>query len=117
MVHASAQEAARESLRDGADGLVHVFQDQAADAEFVALAKQRGAFVVRRAECGADLGEPSADRSTQGERVSCSGTSAGAQCFVALRETGFRRAQTRFGDHRRAARIVDAAGGHRTFGE
>jgi imidazolonepropionase-like amidohydrolase len=46
VVHASAQEAARESLRDGADGLVHVFQDQAADAGFVALAKQRGAFVV-----------------------------------------------------------------------
>ncbi len=46
VVHASAQEAARESLRDGADGLVHVFQDQAADAEFVALARQRGAFIV-----------------------------------------------------------------------
>ena len=46
VVHASAQEAARESLRDGADGLVHVFQDQAADTEFVALAKARGAFVV-----------------------------------------------------------------------
>ena len=46
VVHASAQETARESLRDGADGLVHVFQDQAADAGFVALAKRRGAFVV-----------------------------------------------------------------------
>jgi imidazolonepropionase-like amidohydrolase len=46
VVHASAQDAARESLRDGADGLVHVFQDQAADAQFVALAKARGAFVV-----------------------------------------------------------------------
>lgn len=46
VVHASAQQAARESLRDGADGLAHMFQDQPADAEFVALAKQRGAFVV-----------------------------------------------------------------------
>ncbi|MBW8368867.1 MAG: amidohydrolase family protein [Arenimonas sp.] len=46
VVHASAQEAARESLRDGADGLVHVFQDVPADAAFVALARERGAFVV-----------------------------------------------------------------------
>ncbi len=46
VVHASAQEAARESLRDGADGLVHVFQDQPADAALVALAQQRQAFVV-----------------------------------------------------------------------
>lgn len=46
VVHASAQEAARESLRDGADGLVHVFQDAVADAKFVALARERGAFVV-----------------------------------------------------------------------
>lgn len=46
VVHASAQEAARESLRDGAHGLVHVFQDAPADAQFVALARERGAFVV-----------------------------------------------------------------------
>ena len=46
LVHASAQEHARESLRDGADGLVHVFQDAPADAAFVALARERGAFVV-----------------------------------------------------------------------
>jgi imidazolonepropionase-like amidohydrolase len=46
VVHASAQDAARESLRDGADGLVHVFQDQPADEDFIALAKTRGAFVV-----------------------------------------------------------------------
>ncbi|TNJ35298.1 amidohydrolase family protein [Arenimonas terrae] len=46
VVHASAQDAARESLRDGADGLVHVFQDQPADEDVVALAKARGAFVV-----------------------------------------------------------------------
>jgi len=46
VVHASAQEAARESLRDGAHGLAHVFQDSAADPAFVALARERGAFVV-----------------------------------------------------------------------
>ncbi|PZO08453.1 MAG: amidohydrolase [Lysobacteraceae bacterium] len=46
VVHASAQEAARESLRDGADGLVHVFQDAPADAAFVALARERDAFVI-----------------------------------------------------------------------
>jgi imidazolonepropionase-like amidohydrolase len=46
VVHATAQEAARESLRDGADGLVHVFQDAPADAALVALARERGAFVV-----------------------------------------------------------------------
>lgn len=46
VVHASAQEAARESLRDGANGLVHVFQDAVADDGFVALARERGAFVV-----------------------------------------------------------------------
>ena len=46
VVHASAQEAARESLRDGANGLVHVFQDVVADEAFVALARDRGAFVI-----------------------------------------------------------------------
>jgi imidazolonepropionase-like amidohydrolase len=46
LVHASAQESARSSLRDGADGLVHVFQDAPADEAFVALARERGAFVV-----------------------------------------------------------------------
>lgn len=46
VVHASAQEAARESLRDGADGLVHVFQDAVADDALVALALERDAFVV-----------------------------------------------------------------------
>jgi imidazolonepropionase-like amidohydrolase len=46
VVHASAQDAARESLRDGADGLVHVFQDAVADDALVALASERGAFVV-----------------------------------------------------------------------
>ncbi len=46
VVHASTLEAAREAIRDGANGLVHVFQDRIADAEFVALAQQRDAFVV-----------------------------------------------------------------------
>jgi imidazolonepropionase-like amidohydrolase len=46
VVHVSALETARESLRDGADGLAHVFGDLPADADLVALAKQRGAFVV-----------------------------------------------------------------------
>ncbi len=46
VVHASAREAARESLRDGADGLVHVFQDQVADDALIELARARGAFVV-----------------------------------------------------------------------
>jgi imidazolonepropionase-like amidohydrolase len=46
VVHVSALEPARESLRDGADGLAHAFGDAPADPEFVVLAKQRGAFVV-----------------------------------------------------------------------
>lgn len=46
VVHASAQEAARESLRDGADGLVHVFQDAVADEAFVTLARDNKAFIV-----------------------------------------------------------------------
>ncbi|HPA96859.1 MAG TPA: amidohydrolase family protein [Thermoanaerobaculia bacterium] len=45
-VHASAQEAARASLRDGADGLAHVWQDTPADAAIVALARERGAAVI-----------------------------------------------------------------------
>ncbi len=46
VAHASAQEAARESLRDGADGLVHVFQDSVADAALVELARDSAAFVI-----------------------------------------------------------------------
>lgn len=46
LVHASAQADARAMLEAGADGLVHVFQDAPADAAFVALAHERGAFVV-----------------------------------------------------------------------
>jgi hypothetical protein len=46
VVHATAIEPARESLRDGADGLVHLFQDAPADASFVALAREKKAFIV-----------------------------------------------------------------------
>lgn len=46
VMHVSAIEPARESLRDGADGLVHVFQDAVADPDFVALARDRHAFIV-----------------------------------------------------------------------
>lgn len=46
VVHVSAREAAREALRDGADGLVHVFQDEPADPELVRLAARRGIFVI-----------------------------------------------------------------------
>lgn len=61
VVHASAQDAARESLRDGAHGLVHVFQDAVADDAFVALARERGAFVVPTLTVVAGFsGQPSA---------------------------------------------------------
>lgn len=46
VVHASSREHARASLRDGADGLVHGFEDELADEDFVALARERGAFVI-----------------------------------------------------------------------
>lgn len=46
LVHASARDAAHEALAAGADGLVHVFQDVPADEAIVALARERGAFVV-----------------------------------------------------------------------
>jgi len=46
VVHASAQASARQVLRDGADGLVHVFQDAPADDDFIALARERKTFVV-----------------------------------------------------------------------
>lgn len=61
VVHASAQDAARQSLRDGAHGLVHVFQDAVADDDFVALARERGAFVVPTLTVVAGFsGQPSA---------------------------------------------------------
>lgn len=44
VVHASAKVFAAESLRDGADGLVHVFQDEVADDQIIEAARDR--FVV-----------------------------------------------------------------------
>ena len=46
VVHASTQEDARHAIESGADGLVHVFADQAADAAFVEAARDADAFVV-----------------------------------------------------------------------
>lgn len=46
VVHASTQEDARHAIQSGADGLVHVFADQAADAAFVEAARAGGAFVI-----------------------------------------------------------------------
>jgi imidazolonepropionase-like amidohydrolase len=46
VVHASSREHARASLRDGADGLVHAFEDELADDAFIALARERDAFVI-----------------------------------------------------------------------
>ena len=46
VVHASGQEHARSSVAAGAEGLVHIFEDDIADDAFVALAHRRGAFVV-----------------------------------------------------------------------
>lgn len=46
LVHASSQDTARMALQAGADGLVHVFQDAAADAALVDAARSRDAFVV-----------------------------------------------------------------------
>ena len=46
VVHASTQEDARHAIEGGADGLVHVFADQPADAAFVEAARAAGAFVI-----------------------------------------------------------------------
>jgi imidazolonepropionase-like amidohydrolase len=46
VVHASSREHAQASLRDGADGLVHGFEDELADEAFLALARERDAFVI-----------------------------------------------------------------------
>ncbi len=61
LVHASAQADARAMLAAGADGLVHVFQDAPADPAFVALARERRAFVIPTLSVVASLaGEPAA---------------------------------------------------------
>ena len=46
VVHVSAREAARDALEAGADGLVHIFGDEAIDDGLVRLAKRSGAFVI-----------------------------------------------------------------------
>ncbi len=46
VVHVSRLKPAKQALQADADGLVHLFADQPADAEFIALAKTSGAFIV-----------------------------------------------------------------------
>jgi hypothetical protein len=46
VVHVSTLAAARTALEAGADGLVHLFTDMAPTADFAALAKRQGAFVI-----------------------------------------------------------------------
>jgi hypothetical protein len=46
VVHVSTQRDALLALQAGADGLAHVFQDAPANAEFIALARQKRAFVI-----------------------------------------------------------------------
>lgn len=46
VVHISTAQNARLAIETGADGLVHLFSDRAADADFFKLAAERKAFVV-----------------------------------------------------------------------
>jgi imidazolonepropionase-like amidohydrolase len=46
IVHVDTLRAATDALEAGADGLAHLFRDQAATPSFVALARSHGAFVV-----------------------------------------------------------------------
>ena len=46
VVHVGSAAGARAALEAGADGLVHLFTDAAPAADFEALARQRGAFVI-----------------------------------------------------------------------
>jgi imidazolonepropionase-like amidohydrolase len=46
VVHVHDQKAAYEATESGADGLVHLFFDGEATPEFVALANERGAFII-----------------------------------------------------------------------
>ncbi len=46
VVHISTLKTAKEALEAGADGLVHIFTDQAPDQEFIDLAVKKRAFVV-----------------------------------------------------------------------
>lgn len=46
LAHISTLEGARHMVEDGIDGLVHVFADQPVDDDFIALARDRGVFVI-----------------------------------------------------------------------
>ncbi len=46
VVHISTEEAAKEALEAGADGLVHIFTDRAPEADFIATAVKHKAFVT-----------------------------------------------------------------------
>lgn len=46
VVHIGTRQGARDALDAGADGLAHIFGDVVADAELVALARNRGSFVI-----------------------------------------------------------------------
>jgi imidazolonepropionase-like amidohydrolase len=46
VVHISTEDAAKEALEAGADGLVHIFTDRAPEAGFIALAVKHKAFVT-----------------------------------------------------------------------
>lgn len=46
VVHISTLKAAKEALEAGADGLAHIFTDQAPDQEFIDLAVRKKAFVI-----------------------------------------------------------------------
>jgi imidazolonepropionase-like amidohydrolase len=60
LAHVSTREHAFVSLRDGADGLVHVFEDEVADEALLQLARERGAFVIPTLSVVAGMsGEPS----------------------------------------------------------
>jgi imidazolonepropionase-like amidohydrolase len=56
VVHVSRLAAARAALDAGADGLAHVFCDVPADAAFVALARDRHAFVIATLSVAAAFG-------------------------------------------------------------
>ena len=80
-------------------------------------AKERCAFVVRRAERRVHFGETSANRRAQRERITGGSPATSAQRFITLGETGLRRAQARLGDDRCATRVFRAPGRYGTFGE
>jgi imidazolonepropionase-like amidohydrolase len=46
VVHIGSQASARDAIEAGADGLAHIFEDEAPDASFVELVKKHHAFVI-----------------------------------------------------------------------